>query len=108
MSNFISVKAPFKKDSITYYRMDVPTLSSFLRTIVTVFFGKTGETGDINAPSGTRTWDLSVCLYLNLIHGDLEHPATMAGLGLSIIFRKNLKSQRENMHTAALRNPLNQ
>ena len=25
------------------------------------------------------TWDLSVCLYLNLKHGDLDHSATMAG-----------------------------
>ena len=32
---------------IKYYRMDVPTLSLFLRPILTVFFSKTGETGDI-------------------------------------------------------------
>ena len=28
---------------------------------------------------GIRTWDLSVCLYLNLKHGDLDHSATTAG-----------------------------
>ena len=33
---------------IKYCRMDVLTLSSFLRPILTVFFGKTGETGDID------------------------------------------------------------
>ena len=30
-----------------YYGMDVPILSLFLRPILTVFFSKTGETGDI-------------------------------------------------------------
>ena len=29
--------------------------------------------------SGIRTWDLSVCLYLNLRLGDLDHLATTAG-----------------------------
>ena len=32
---------------INYYGMDIPTLSLFLRPIVTVFSSKTGETGDI-------------------------------------------------------------
>ena len=33
-----------------------------------------------HASSGFRSWDLSVCLYLNLKHGDLYHSATTAGL----------------------------
>ena len=32
------------------------------------------------APSGIQTWDLSICLYLNLKHGDLYCSATTAGL----------------------------
>ena len=31
------------------YGMDVPTLSLFLRPILTVFFSEAGETGDINS-----------------------------------------------------------
>ena len=34
-------------DNESYYGMDVPTLSSFLRPIITVLFSETGETGDI-------------------------------------------------------------
>ena len=26
-----------------------------------------------------QTWDLSICLYLNLKHGNLDHLASMAG-----------------------------
>ena len=26
-------------------------------------------------PSGIQTWDISICLYLNLKHGDLDHSA---------------------------------
>ena len=33
---------------------------------------------DIIVPSGIRTWDLSIFLYLNLNHGDLDQPATKA------------------------------
>ena len=32
------------------------------------------------APSGIQTWDLSICLYLNLKHGDLYRSATTASL----------------------------
>ena len=36
-------------EEVIYYGMDVPTLSSFLRPIqLTVFYSKTGGTGDIN------------------------------------------------------------
>ena len=40
-----------------------------------------GESGfiHIHAPSGIRTWDLSICLYLNLKHGDVDLSATTAG-----------------------------
>ena len=31
------------------------------------------------ALSGIQTLDLTVCLYLNLKHGELDHSATMAG-----------------------------
>ena len=33
----------------------------------------------IYAPSGIQTWDLTICLCLNLKHGELDHSATMAG-----------------------------
>ena len=33
---------------------------------------------NIIIPSGIQTWDLSICLYLNLKHGDLNQSATTA------------------------------
>ena len=33
-----------------------------------------------NPEQGIQTWDLAICLYLNLKHGELYHLATMAGL----------------------------
>ena len=38
-----------------------------------------------NALSGIQTQDLTVCLYLNLKHGELDHMATTAGLMLQLI-----------------------
>ena len=37
---------------------------------------------DMNTSSGIQTQGLTVCLYLNLKHGKLDHSATMAGLKL--------------------------
>ena len=34
---------------------------------------------------GIQTWDLSVCLYLNLKHGDLDHPAIMASCDFELL-----------------------
>ena len=45
---FLLVLVKFRDDLIlVYYRVDVPTLSLFLRPKLTFFFSKTGETGDI-------------------------------------------------------------
>ena len=34
---------------------------------------------------GSRTWDVNICLYLNLKHCDLDHSATMAGHRKSLV-----------------------
>ena len=34
----------------------------------------------VHASRGIQTWDLTVCLWLNLKHGELDHTATTAGL----------------------------
>ena len=41
---------------------------------------------DILVLSGIQTWNLTVCLYSNLKHGELHHLATMADI-VSIIYR---------------------
>ena len=49
---------------------------------------------DIVVPSRIQTWNLTVCLYLNLKHGDLDHSTIMAGSELDfsmILFTKVLK-----------------
>ena len=43
--------------------------------------------------SGIQTWDLSVCLYLKLKHGDLDHSATMASFSV-IIYLNNFFAGR--------------
>ena len=35
---------------------------------------------DIVVPNWIQTWDRSVCLYLNLKYGNLDHSATMDGM----------------------------
>ena len=44
---------------------------------------------NIHAPSMMRTWDLSICLYLNLKHSNLDHSATTVG-SLYILWNKQL------------------
>ena len=39
-----------------------------------------------NALSGIQTQDLTICLYLNLKHGELDHSATMAGSKLHVTY----------------------
>ena len=42
-----------------------------------------------NASSGIQTQDLTVCLYLNLKHGELDQLATMAGFRRHLINTTN-------------------
>ena len=64
-----------------------------LQKIVTYF------SASFFASSGIRTWDISLYLYLNLKHDDLDHSATMAGYQ-TCIFTSVLGTHFYNLFSA--------
>ena len=61
------------------------TISQYNTTLIQHYQYNDDKFIQINSLSRIWTWDLSICLYLNLKHGDLDHLTTMTGLNQSCL-----------------------
>ena len=82
------------------HRMDVTTRDTFWdQYSLLLYFEILRNWWHKYAPSRIWTWDLSICFYLNLKHGDLDHLASTAGFinkGLYNIEKK--RKQTNGIH----------